>query len=159
MSSAPINNRACSKFRKQCTNASSHKKMCSGNRHNEVEVQAGGQAHKTFYCRHIVWSQYFRGFHFPTKALNVYCDQSPTPPPPPRTQTPQVAPKLYPSLAYILWGHEIVFWRNGKDAKEQMHASIVTPHGTYNLKLTTELHTQSAQADRTLGQKERDHNE
>ena len=75
--------------------------MCSASRnsHSKFAVQAGRQAHKTFYHRHLLWSQYFPGFHFPTVALYVYCDHSQkVTPPPRRTRTPQVAPKLYPSL-------------------------------------------------------------
>ena len=56
------------------------------------------QGHTTFHHRHLIWSRYFSGLHFPTLALYVFCDQSQKMPPPPPTRTPQVAPKLYPSL-------------------------------------------------------------
>ena len=60
------------------------------------------QAQETFYWRRPFLVTIFLGLHFPTMAVSFFCDQSQklSPPAPrvPRTWSPRVAPKLYPSL-------------------------------------------------------------
>ena len=52
----------------QCTNASSHNKFAVQVDTITVNLPYR-QAQETFYQRHLIWSQYFWGLHFPTMAL------------------------------------------------------------------------------------------
>ena len=51
---------------------------------------------ETFYWRHPFWSQSFRGLHFPTMALYIFCDQlQKMPPPPPDLDPPSGAKTIF----------------------------------------------------------------